>query len=174
MPSSIPPRIVDDERDMPGHRAKHWNGPTIRASCQRKASSPARRMGRGQRSATKIHTAPAANPTATVSGLGQEVRQQRRQQRPARDERVLSADVRVAKRSARRGGERPVTGGSGACGGTRGTPGRGGCGRGQRAGRLARRSATTRCLGGRVFGEQWGGITGPTVGCRRWPGGPGR
>lgn len=90
------------------------------------------------------------------------------------DDRVLSADVRVAKKSARRGGERPVTGDSGACGGTRGTTDRGGCGRGHRAGRLARRSATTRCLGGRAFGEQRGGITGPTVGCRRWPGGSGR
>ena len=87
---------------------------------------------------------------------------------------VLSADVRVAKKSARRGGERPVTGDSGACGGTRGTTDRGGCGRVHRAGRLARRSATTRCLGGRAFGEQRGGITGPTVGCRRWPGGSGR
>jgi hypothetical protein len=41
------------------------------------------------------------------------------------------------QKNRRGGGERPVTGDSGACGGTRGTTGRGGCGRGHRAGRLA-------------------------------------
>ena len=35
MPSIMPPRIVDDERDMPGHRARHWNRPTAKASRQR-------------------------------------------------------------------------------------------------------------------------------------------
>src|SRR6185295_11213026 len=71
-PSSIPPTMVEDERDIPGHKARHWKHPMPKA-CLKFTESADDARGRWERpsqnSAASIKRAPKAKPIATVAGL---------------------------------------------------------------------------------------------------------